>query len=272
MIAEICSPCLSCTHGCNPEFVMSNKNSTEDDPYKPVNVPLYESIYGKNLISLGGLAAIDNMFSDLNLTELTVLDLGFGLGGVAFYLAEKFQMNIFGIEIHPWMVQYAKDHTPKNLSSQLEFDTYDEDGKLPCKSETFDMVYSKGVLNHVPYKENLFHQVNAVLKPGGLFVIADWIFPEIISDSTTPLVCETKESYQQILHTCGFNEIKFRDDSKLFLGYTKELLLKLFGNEEFIKHQYGQKLFSILQQQHEELIVKIQQQQKSAVRIVAKKD
>ena len=64
------------------------------DPYQPDSVPLFEAIYGKNLISLGGEASIDSMFSDLNIKGLKSLDLGFGLGGVAFYLAEKYQMNI----------------------------------------------------------------------------------------------------------------------------------------------------------------------------------
>lgn len=55
------------------------------NPYHPDNITLFEAIYGKNLISLGGLAAIDNMFSDLDIRELKALDLGFGLGGVAFH-------------------------------------------------------------------------------------------------------------------------------------------------------------------------------------------
>ena len=43
---------------------MKNNNHNkinENDPYQPDNIPLYEAIYGKNLISLGSLAAIDNM-------------------------------------------------------------------------------------------------------------------------------------------------------------------------------------------------------------------
>ncbi len=68
------------------------------DPYQPDSVPLFEAIYGKNLISLGGVAAIDNMFLDLNIRGLKALDLGFGLGGMAFYLAKNHQMRISGIE------------------------------------------------------------------------------------------------------------------------------------------------------------------------------
>jgi len=50
------------------------------DPYQPDNIALFEAIYGKYLISLGGLPAIDNMFNDIEITGLKALDLGFGVG------------------------------------------------------------------------------------------------------------------------------------------------------------------------------------------------
>lgn len=241
------------------------------DPYQPGSILLFEALYGKHLISLGGFVAIDNMFSGLKIRGLKALDLGFGLGGVAFYLAEKYQMNIAGIEIHPWMVQYVKDYAPSNVSNSLEFNTYNTAGKLPYNSETFDLVYSKGVLNHVANKDSLFRQIHAVLKPAGLFVIADWIFPDVTTDNSAPLVCETKNSYELVLSNTGFSEIDFRDDSKLFLGYAKDLLENLVKNRKLIEEKYGQELFSTIWKQHEELIEKINQHQKFAVRIIAKK-
>lgn len=251
--------------------IEGKQESPELDPYQPESIPLFEAIYGKHLISLGGLTAIDNMFSDLDIRKLKALDLGFGLGGVAFHLAEKYQMNIAGIEIHPWMVQHAKNHAPTYLSHLLEFNTYNSRGELPYPPETFDLVYSKGVLNHIRDKDSLFRQVNTVLKPASLFVIADWIFPQATTDTSSPLVCETKESYELILTHAGFSEIHFRDDSKLFQGYAKELLANLTKNREFIEKRYDQKLFSAIWKQHEELIDKMNQHQKIATRIVAKK-
>lgn len=250
---------------------MNNETSSDFDAYHPDHVSLFEAIYGKNLISLGSLAAIDNMFSDLNIRGLKALDVGFGLGGVAFYLAEKYQMNIAGIEMYSWMAQYAKNHAPANLTSLLAFDTYDNAGHFPYQPETFDLVYSKGVLNHVADKASLFQKINTVLKPNGLFVIADWIYPKATTDHSSPLVYETKESYERVLIDTGFSEIKFRDDSETFLGYAKELLKNLTNNRDLIKQKYGEEVVFTIQKQHEELIEKIQQQQKIATRIVAKK-
>jgi ubiquinone/menaquinone biosynthesis C-methylase UbiE len=248
-----------------------DKISFEADPYQPSMVSLFEAIYGKNLISLGGLAAIDNLFSDLNIRDQKALDLGFGLGGVAFYLAEKHYMKIAGVEMHSWMVQHANDHRPAHLSNSLEFNTYNNAGKLPYQPETFDLVYSKGVLNHVADKISLFQQVNVVLKPNGLFVIADWVFPKKSTDSSSPLVCETKESYEKTLIDTGFGEINFRDDSKFFIIYANELLQRLANNKNFIEQKYGEELFLTIQKQHEDLIDNMNQGKKFATRIIAKK-
>lgn len=239
--------------------------------YHPDEIPLFEAIYGENLISLGSLASIDNMFSDLDIQGLKALDLGFGLGGVAFYLAKQYKMKITGIEINPWMVQYANEHIPVELSDFLAFNTYTNAGELPYKPDTFDLVYSKGVLNHIADKANLFKQIHAVLKTNGLLVIADWLSPRETIDESMSLVYETKEAYEEVLRHAGFIDISFRDDSQLFLNYAKELLTRLADNEAFIKQQYSEELFSAIQKQHEELIDKIQQKQKIASRIVAKK-
>lgn len=250
-----------------------NIDSTEADPiYCPENVSLFEAIYGKNLISIGGVAAIDNMFSDLDIRGLKALDLGFGLGGVAFYLAENYQMAISGVEVHSWMAHYAKKHAPRNLPHELEFDIYNANGELPYKAESFDLVYSKGVLNHVHDKESLFYQVHSVLKPGGLFVIADWIFPHSTTETSGPLVCETKQSYEQALKNTGFDKIEFRNDSDKFLVYIKMLLENLTKRRELIEQGYGKELFTIIWKQHEDLIKLITHNGKSATRIIARKN
>ena len=69
----------------------------------------------------------------------------------------------------------------------------------------------------------------------------------------------------------GFGDIAFRDDSKSFLGYAKELLENLGKNQQFIEQRYDQALFSTIWKQHEALIAKINQHQQIAVRIVARK-
>ena len=226
----------------------------------------------KVLISLGGLDAIDNMFSDVNLRKLKALDIGFGLGGVAFYLAKKYQIEIAGVEINDWMVAYAKNHAPKDIAHLLKFSTYNQLGKIPFDSMSFDLVYSKGVLNHVREKGSLFIEIDRVLKTNGLFVIADWIYQDDKNvGDTSPLVNETQASYQKILEDSGFTDISFRNDTPIFINYVKKLLQQITTRREFIEKEFGVDIFSIIWQDHEKLIDEMNIKQKFATRIKAKK-
>lgn len=255
----------------NQDVNESSQSGVDADPYCLKNVPLFEAIYGKHLISLGGLDAIDDMFSGLNVNGLNALDLGFGLGGVAYYLAEHYQMSVSGIEMYLWMAQYATEHAPPNIADALDFQIYNAAGKTPYDESSFDLVYSKGVLNHVNDKEALFHQINALLKPEGLFVIADWLFPEVPTDNSGPLVCETKQTYTQVLTKTGFHELEFRDDSSHFLNHAKDLLENMTAQQVFIEEIYGREIFSLIWEQHQKLIKDLNQHKKQATRIVAKK-
>ena len=133
------------------------------------------------------------------------------------------------------------------------------------------MVYSKGVLNHVRDKESLFQQVHSVLKPAGLFVITDWIFPEASTSNSGPLVCETTETYKQVLISAGFHDTEFRDDSAHFITYAKTLLKNITKHPSYIEESYGPETYSSIIKEHENLITKINQNKKFATRIVAVK-
>lgn len=245
--------------------------TTPDPIYNPDNIPLFEALYGKHLISLGGFDAIDNMFSGIELRGKKALDIGFGLGGVAFYLAEKYHIEIAGIELHPWMAHYAKTHAPRTIASLLTFEVYNQKKEIPFTAGSFDLVYSKGVLNHVKEKVSLFKQIHNVLKPEGLFVIADWIHPETAKPTTGPLVNETKKTYQATLEKSGFTQITFRDDSTLFLSYVEKLLKNLATHEQTIKKEFGTDIFTTIFHDHQALIDAINRKQKYAIRIVAEK-
>ena len=247
--------------------------NTEDkfDPYQIENVPLFEALYGKNLISLGGIDAIENMFSDIELRDKKILDIGFGIGGVPYYLSEKYDTEVFAVEIHQWMVKHAYENTPPFLANKLHFSIYDDGNVLPYPEAVFDLAYSKGVLNHVQDKVSLFRQVYSKLKENGIFVIADWIHPTSEQEKPSSLVNETKLSYKLALNRAGFRVVEFRNDSAEFEIYVQMFLENLKTQQEFIELHYGLELFKTIQRDHDKLLRKIKNRTKIAMRIVAKK-
>lgn len=250
---------------------MSNASLIDYEPYSPQNVPLFEALYGPDLISLGSTPCIEQMFLDLPIKNMRALDIGFGLGGVAFYLAKQYQAQICGIEIHPWMVEHAKNHTPEHLEALLNFYYYEENGRIPFEENTFNVVYSKGVFNHIKNKVSLLNDIHRVLKPSGMFVILDWIFPKDGVENHGVLATETQASYTHLLNEAHFQDVIFNDVTPLFLGYVRDFLNNLQQKKAFIEKTYSEDLFFMIERHHQELLDAILHKRKFATRIVAHK-
>lgn len=242
-----------------------------DPVYHPGNVQLFQKLYGEHLISLGAYESIEQMFLGVKIKRLKALDVGFGLGGVAFYLAEKYHMQISGVECHPWMVDYATRHAHKAIAHQLEFKTYLEEGQIPYPLESFDLVYSKGVFNHIQDKPPLLCQLHARLKTKGRLVMHDWIVANKVDTSSEGIFNETQSSYEHILHQAGFKQIEFRNDSQPYLEYIQGLLRRLEHAKTHIETQYGSPLYQMIKTQHQQLVQDINRQEKWAARILAVK-
>lgn len=203
------------------------------DYYQLENVPVFEAIHGKGLISLGGFDAIDEMFAGKDLRQQKLLDIGFGIGGIPYYLAGEHGANVCGLEVKDWMVAYAEQSTPKELLDRVKFLTYDRNGNIPLPNGSIDLVYSKGVLAYIENKESLFGEIARVLRPEGTICLIDWLAPPIKGKVSERLLHgetlhkETVQSYEEILKVCGFSCIEFHDYNQSYLTYVRDLLARL---------------------------------------------
>lgn len=203
---------------------------------------LLEAAYGSHMMSEGGEHAIDRMFSKETLQNKVLLDIGFGLGGVAFYLAEKYQAYVSGIEINPWMVKEATHRTPENLKERVHFFQHHPDTPLAFPDNHFDIVFSKGVLTHLKDKRQLFSEIKRILKPGGAFIVDDWLSPEtgkwgerldkMCATEGLTLYAETEEAYKSLLSESGFINIVMRDENSHYYQYNTEIVQRLLEEKK----------------------------------------
>jgi ubiquinone/menaquinone biosynthesis C-methylase UbiE len=207
----------------------------EDSIYKPENIKLFEAMYGQGLISLGGLGAVDRMFQDLDLHGKHLLDIGFGLGGVAHYLAETMEVSVTGLEVHTWMTQHASQTATAGIKDKVQFVVYNDDNTIPIADETIDIAYSKGVLTNVQDKRSLFQEISRVLKVHGQICFVDWLVPAVSRKDrlhTGELSYkEDKKSYCELLESCGFKDIAFKDESSAYLDYAEAIGKRLQSPE-----------------------------------------
>lgn len=198
-----------------------------------------EVAYGQNMMSEGGVEGIEHIFQGVILKNKVALDFGSGLGGVAFYLARTYGTRVTGVEINPEMIEASRQKAPADLRDKVSFILNQDGQSLSFPEDTFDVVYSRGVLVHLTLqqKQSVFKEFFRVLKKGGILVIHDWLSPtddfwgskveELIESEKFPLYALSPKTYQRQLQQAGFTTIKFSDHSKIFAQYNDDVVFHL---------------------------------------------
>lgn len=96
-----------------------------------------------------------------------VLEIGVGLGTDHLQFA-RVGAQMTGIDLTPRCIELTRQRFEhEGLTSDLS--VMDAE-KLNFEDDSFDVVYSFGVLHHIPSTENAFLEVRRVLRPGGVFI------------------------------------------------------------------------------------------------------
>ncbi|MCK9150418.1 methyltransferase domain-containing protein [Methanobacterium alcaliphilum] len=225
------------------------------DEYPEEYCTILEVAYGDGFLSEGGTEAIDNLLVGFELENKEILDIGSGLGGAATYIAQKHRALVTGIEINQQMVDESNCRLIDSLKDDVKFLYYNDINHLPFPSESFDLVYSKGVFLHldVPDKLALFKEIFRVLKKDSYFIIGDWLSPKngdwgdkmkqmMESDGLT-LFANTEEDYRQVITRAGFKLISISDFNDQYLKYNMEIVEHLKKNEiqKLLKNKFDDK-------------------------------
>lgn len=224
------------------------------DEYGPEYCHSLEAVYGKGMMSEGGTEGIDEMFEGLDIHGKKALDIGSGLGGVAYHLASKYAMEVTGLDINPWMIEKATRDAPEQVKDKLNFVLSTDNDHLPFEDNSFDIVYSKGALCHIEDKQALFKECHRILKPNGMLIIDDWLSPlrgkwggyvqRMIELEGLSLYGETIDGYLKVLETAKFKDIQFTNVSKRYAHCNAQIVQDLKQPEKktsFIQ-AFGQQL------------------------------
>jgi SAM-dependent methyltransferase len=122
----------------------------------------------------------------------------------------------------------TSEYFPKINFSKLDL----ENEKLPFDDETFDIVFSKSVIEHFYYPEDIMKETFRVLKKGGivLTLTPEWnyIFLSFYEDYThrTPF---TKVSLEDLKKIVGFKNIQVESFKQLPILWSKNILSIFFS-------------------------------------------
>ncbi len=105
-------------------------------------------------------------------TGATVLDVGCGLGGTSVWLAKTLGCSVTGITISPVQVEMARALAARERVS-AEFLLMD--AETMSFARTFDAIWIVGALGHFVDQRGFVGASARVLRPGGRFVLGDWM-------------------------------------------------------------------------------------------------
>ena len=196
----------------------------DSSQYLTQSILQYEQIYGEDFVSPGGRAMAVEMIGRLGLAPAArVLDVGCGLGGSAFVMAQEFGLRVDGIDLSKNMLEIAnKKLRTRDLNDQVKLEWGD------ClqleRDDYYDAIYSRDVFLHIQDKTRLFAVLKSALRTGGQLLFTDYCCgPQPWSDDFSAYVADrgyclhTPEEYSALLGDAGFKQVEAEDISARFI-------------------------------------------------------
>ncbi|NMM45533.1 class I SAM-dependent methyltransferase [Rhodospirillaceae bacterium KN72] len=183
-----------------------------------------QAIWGDGFLSPGGPAEVATMLTGVDLSGLSVLDIGCGVGGIDCLLVrEHGAKHVIGIDVEPQLVDHAKARVAREgLTDRIDIRLVTP-GPLPLEDASIDAVFSKDAMLHIPDKAGIYAEILRVLKPGGLFVASDWLrggaddrtVPDILVEWGAAMGLDaaffTPAMTEKALTAAGFSDVRVND-------------------------------------------------------------
>ncbi|CAF2100734.1 unnamed protein product, partial [Brassica napus] len=209
--------------------------------YKSSGILRYERVFGQGFVSTGGIETTKEFVEKMDLKPgQKVLDVGCGIGGGDFYMAENFDVHVVGIDLSVNMISFALERAI-GLNCSVEFEVADCTTKH-YPENSFDVIYSRDTILHIQDKPALFRTFFKWLKPGGKVLISDYCkssetpspeFSEYIKQRGYDL--HDVQAYGQMLKEAGFNDVIADDRTDQFMQVLRRELERVEKEkEEFI--------------------------------------
>ncbi len=241
---------------------------------KPISVTVEEMYAGTEEGYLAFLVVLDESlnprspdvlyekFGQLGPTpDSVVLDIGCRYGAQACELAQRFGCRVVGVDL----VRDNLLHAPKRIAEKgvgqsvqvIQGDIQ----QLPLPAQSFDFIWCRDVLTHVPDLLQVFAACARVLKPNGQMLIFSMFMTDLISDEEAAALCAplasqpenmTRAYFEQAFSGAGFTLVEADTLSSEWREYgeesgtmttSKQLLriARMRRNREQLVAQFGEK-------------------------------
>ncbi len=218
---------------------MGDRSEPESE-YDDTFVAALECMWGEGFLSPGGAGEVARILEGVGLAGKRVLDVGCGLGGIDVLLAREHRAgHVVGIDIEAPLIARARQLVAEaGLSHRITLELVSP-GPFPHEADSFDVVFTKDSIIHVPDKTAFYREVLRVLRPGGWFVGSDWLrggageysaeMKDWFAIVGLTFNMENLEGTRRALESAGFVEVRLRDRNDWYRDEIKRELASISG-------------------------------------------
>jgi sarcosine/dimethylglycine N-methyltransferase len=197
----------------------------EDQQLTPQQLAALDQFHTRGLAAtadLGKLAGIT--------AEMSVLDVGSGVGGPARFLAETYGCRVTGVDLSEPFVDAARYLTERTeQSGRVSFETASA-LELPFDDGRFDLVLLQHVAMNISARAQLYREIRRVLQSGSRFASFDVVLnggdphypvPWARTPATSFLL--TAAATREAIEPAGFNTLVWQDDTEAANAWIAQL-------------------------------------------------